>query len=113
SATLCRVKKPVSMVTSALRVDGRASRWTEHRVTRRVELIDAAIVAVKRHGTDVGMDQIAAIARTSKPVIYRYFTDKNDLYRAVGQRVIARVVEALAAIPHDSEPQTLMRASID
>jgi AcrR family transcriptional regulator len=117
SATLCLVKKPVSRVTGAIeaiaRIDGRASRWTEHRIARREELIDAAVAAVKEYGSEVGMDQIAAAARTSKPVIYRYFTDKNELYRAVGERVVAQVVDALRHVPHDSEPQALMRASID
>jgi AcrR family transcriptional regulator len=59
------------------------------------------------------MHQIAAAAHTSKPVIYRYFADKEDLYRAVAQRVIAQVVAVLSRVPHDSDPQTLMRASID
>jgi AcrR family transcriptional regulator len=127
SATLCLVKKPVSRVTDALeaiarsarraetavRVDGRSSRWAAHRITRREELIDAAVAAVRQFGSDVGMDQIAITARTSKPVIYRYFADKNDLYRAVGERVIAQIVAALRSVPHDSEPQALLRASID
>jgi AcrR family transcriptional regulator len=125
------VKKPVSRVTGAIeaiaqpirrttrgtehvaRIDGRASRWTEHRIARREELIDAAVAAVKEFGSEVGMDQIAAAARTSKPVIYRYFADKNELYRAVGERVIAQVVSALRHVPADSDPQALMRASID
>ncbi len=125
------MKKPVSRVTDAIeaiaspilrngrgpddpiRVDGRAARWTEHRVARREELIDAAVAAVRDFGSDVGMDQIAAAARTSKPVIYRYFSDKNELYRAVGQRVIAQVVTALRHVPVDSNPQALMQASID
>lgn len=124
------MKQPVSRVTEAIeaiagpirrggrdsdsiRVDGRAARWTEHRVARREDLIDAAVAAVRDFGSDVGMDQIAAAARTSKPVIYRYFTDKNELYRAVGQRVIASVVTALRHVPLDSDPQVLMQASID
>jgi AcrR family transcriptional regulator len=131
SATLSCVKKPVSRVTGAIealakpirhparghdhqpRVDGRASRWTEHRIARREELIDAAVAAVREFGSDVGMDQIAAAARTSKPVIYRYFTDKSELYRAVGERVIGQVVTALRNVPPSSDPQALMRASID
>jgi AcrR family transcriptional regulator len=135
SATLCLVKKPVSRVTDALeaiaqpirrtargiehgiehgtRVDGRAARWTEHRITRREQLIDAAVAAVREFGSEAGMDQIAAAARTSKPVIYRYFADKNDLYRAVGGRVIAQIVSALRGVPTDSDPQVLLRASID
>jgi len=116
------VKKPVSRVTEAVseaieaiapRIDGRASRWTQHRIERREELIDAAVAALKRYGSDAGMDQIAAVARTSKPVIYRYFADKNDLYRAVGERVIAQVVQVLRHVPPESDPQTLLRASID
>ena len=126
SATLGHVKKPVSRVTEAVtdavaeaieaigpRIDGRSSRWTQHRIARREELIDAAVAAVKKFGSDVGMDQIASAARTSKPVIYRYFADKNDLYRAVGDRVIAQVVQVLRHVPVDSDPQSLLRASID
>jgi AcrR family transcriptional regulator len=131
SATLCLVKKPVSRVTDALdalaepirrtahgiehaaRIDGRAARWTEHRKARREQLIDAAVAAVRQYGSEAGMDQIAAAARTSKPVIYRYFTDKNDLYRAVGQRIIAEVVTVLRNLPIDSDPQALLRTSID
>jgi AcrR family transcriptional regulator len=139
SATLCHVKKPVSRVTGALegvledalgaiaqpirrgprgtdeprRVDGRSSRWTEHRKARREELIDAALAAVQRFGSDAGMDQIAQAAHTSKPVIYRYFADKNELYRAVGERVIAQIVQALRTVPASSDPQSLLCASID
>jgi AcrR family transcriptional regulator len=60
------------------------------------------------------MDQIASVAKTSKPVIYRYFVDKNDLYRAVSQRVVKTVLttllEATAANP---EPRELMHAGVD
>ena len=45
--------------------------------------IDAAVARDQAARRRVGMDQIAADARTSKPVIYRYFADKTDLYRAV------------------------------
>jgi AcrR family transcriptional regulator len=112
------VKEPVSGVTEPAgaeppRVDGRSARWNEHRVARREELIDAAVAAIDRYGSEVGMDQIAAAARTSKPVIYRYFADKNELYRAVGKRVITRIVEALQGVPPEPDPRSLMLASID
>jgi AcrR family transcriptional regulator len=134
SATLCLVKKPVSRVTGALealeaiaqpirrttrpvelppRLDGRASRWTAHRTARREQLIDAALVAVDEFGSDVGMDQIAHTAHTSKPVIYRYFADKNELYRAAGERVIAEIVNSLRNVRPQSDPRALLRASID
>ena len=121
SATLSCVKEPVSGVTHATaaadpdepRIDGRAARWTEHRATRREELIDAAITAINELGSDVGMDQIAAAASTSKPVIYRYFTDKDELYRAVGSRVVRQIVVTLLGVRDDPDPQALLRASID
>lgn len=93
--------------------DGRSSRWDEHRAVRREQLIDAAILAVKQFGTDVGMDQIAASARTSKPVIYRYFADKNELYRAMGERIIGVIARALQRVQDRSDPQLMVKASID
>jgi AcrR family transcriptional regulator len=94
--------------------DGRSSRWAAHRATRRDELIDAAIVAISRHGAVVGMDQIASVAKTSKPVIYRYFIDKNDLYRAVSQRVVGNVLTVLLrATSTNPEPRELMHAGVD
>ncbi|MEP7179136.1 MAG: TetR/AcrR family transcriptional regulator [Pseudonocardiales bacterium] len=96
------------------RTDGRSSRWSAHRATRRDELIDAAVTAITQHGAGVGMDQIAAVAKTSKPVIYRYFTDKTDLYRAVSQRVVGDVlttlIQVMAAGP---PPRELIHASVE
>jgi len=56
--------------------------------------------ALRKHGPDVGMDDIAAEAGVTKPVLYRHFTDKSDLYLAVGKRgsqeLAARLRPALA-----------------
>ena len=96
------------------RVDGRSARWAAHRAARRTELIDAAIKAVSRHGATVGMDQIAAVAKTSKPVIYRYFADKDDLYRAITQRVVGQVLDTLATVLEGKpDPRELFHAGID
>lgn len=61
--------------------------------------MDATIRALTKHGPDVGMDEIAAEAGVTKPVLYRHFTDKSDLYLAVGQRgtemLLARMQPAL------------------
>ena len=103
----------MSAVT-ADRPDGRRSRWDSHRATRRDELIDAAIAAIGEHGAGVGMDQIASAARTSKPVIYRYFTDKTDLYRAVSERLVGRVLSTLLDVAAGNpSPRRLIHASID
>lgn len=98
----------------ARKPDGRSSRWTEHRAARREELIDAAIGAISQHGAGAGMDQIAAFAHTSKPVIYRYFADKFDLYRAVTQRVVGQVLATLAAVTATNPPaRELIHAGVD
>lgn len=94
--------------------DGRRRRWAAHRVTRREDFITAAIIAIGRHGATVGMDQIASVAKTSKPVIYRYFADKDDLYQAVSQRVVGQVLAALLAVTEgDPAPRELIYASVD
>jgi AcrR family transcriptional regulator len=66
--------------------DARRERWRAHREARREEFVDATIRALTKHGPEVGMDEIAAEAGVTKPVLYRHFTDKSDLYLAVGQR---------------------------
>ena len=67
--------------------DRRTSRWDAHRRTRRTELTDAAIAAIRLHGAGAGMDDVAAQASTSKTVVYRHFVDRTQLYMAVCARV--------------------------
>lgn len=75
---------PRYMTTSE---DGRATRWANHNATRRRELVEATLRAIRRHGHGVGMDDVAAHAGTSKTVIYRHFGDRAGLYAAVVESV--------------------------
>src|SRR5689334_2703808 len=75
--------------------DGRRDRWEDHRTQRRAELVAAAVTAVTRYGSDVDMEQVAAVAGVSKPVLYRYFADKAQLWTAVGEEVARVVIEAV------------------
>jgi AcrR family transcriptional regulator len=94
------------------RPDGRATRWAEHRLTRRAELVEATLRAVRRHGAGVGMDDIAAEAGTSKSVLYRHFADKAGLYLAVVEsvdRLIARDLDhALTTVASDDQAEALI-----
>jgi AcrR family transcriptional regulator len=67
--------------------DGRRARWTEHRRARREDLVAAAVEAVRAAGPDFAVDDVARSAGVSKTVIYRYFTDKDELVDAVLERI--------------------------
>ena len=102
--------------------DGRSTRWAQHRVDRREELVEATLRAIRQHGASVGMDDIAAAAGTSKTVFYRHFTDRAGLYHAVSDRVDSLILRDLgkalgeAGIPLAdvvASPQALIAAAID
>jgi AcrR family transcriptional regulator len=102
--------------------DGRSTRWDEHRQTRRKELVEATLRAIRQHGASVGMDDIAAMAGTSKTVFYRHFDDRSGLYAAVSERVDALILRDLATaigVTHgnlaeaSSPPRALVSAAID
>src|SRR3954464_13737281 len=93
--------------------DGRRSRWTEHRRARREELAAAAVEAVREAGPDFAVDDVARQAQVSKTVIYRYFSDKDELIDAVLERIsgavlLPRLLGELAE-PH-SEDRAGLRA---
>ena len=73
--------------TAEGKVDARTERWREHRKKVRSEIVDAAFRAIDRCGPNVSVREIAEEAGTAKPKIYRHFTDKSDLFQAVGERL--------------------------
>ncbi|WP_246036180.1 TetR/AcrR family transcriptional regulator [Sinomonas susongensis] len=98
---------------SAPAVDGRTARWANHREERRRDLIRAARRAVHRLGPEVPMEEIAATAGTSKSVFYRYFGDKAGLQAAMGEVVLARMQERIAAAARAAEsPYEGLRAMV-
>ena len=72
--------------------DGRRARWTEHRRARREELVGAAVEAVRLAGPDFSVDDVARSAGVSKTVIYRYFSDKDELINAVLERISSAIL---------------------
>lgn len=76
--------------------DGRAERWREHRIARRVHLVDSAMEAFESYGPDASLQQIAHVADMPKPKIYRHFDDKADLIAAVGERMRDLILEQMA-----------------
>jgi AcrR family transcriptional regulator len=70
-----------------VKVDARSERWREHRKKVRGEIVEAAFRAIDRLGPDLSVREIAEEAGTAKPKIYRHFTDKSDLFQAIGARL--------------------------
>ncbi|MBB5067476.1 TetR/AcrR family transcriptional regulator [Saccharopolyspora gloriosae] len=109
--------RPVKVVPSSPppeRGDARRERWREHRQARRAEFVEATVRAIGEHGADVGMDEIAAEAGVSKPVLYRHFHDKSDLYVAVGEWGSDLLMQRLAPeIAADGSPNERIRRMLD
>ncbi len=79
------------------------------RDARRAQVLTVALDLFAREGFHhVSMDDIAERAQVSKPVLYRHFPSKLDLYLAVvdhrGEALVAAVGAALAAADPD-DPQ--------
>jgi AcrR family transcriptional regulator len=84
---------------SARGADGRRERWNDHRARRRAVLVEAGVRAIDAYGPECSGEEIAATARVSRTVLYRYFRDKDDLCSAIscriGEIVIAELLEPL------------------
>ena len=102
------------MQTSHAVVDGRSTRWDDHRTARRDELVRAARRAVHHLGPDASMDEIATDAGTSKSVLYRYFADKHGLQAAVGRTVVEQMTATLtAAVASAPSARDALRVMVD
>ena len=83
---------------AAYPVDGRSTRWADHREARRAELLRVARRTVHHGGPDVSMEEIATAAGTSKSIVYRYFSDKTGLQIAVAEAVVLQIQGALEGV---------------
>ena len=74
----------------------------------------AVVTAVRARGAAVGMDDIAAESGVAKPVFYRYFADKADLFAAVGRMVAEEIVTDIgAALDWETAPRAMLTVGID
>jgi AcrR family transcriptional regulator len=92
----------------------RVDRWQQ----QRIELITAAQRAIRKKGPRVSMEEIAAEAGITKPILYRHFGDRAGLAKAIGEAVLlfstsedkADMLRRMAAFyPTASDPEELMR----
>ncbi len=73
-------------MAGSVKGDARKDRWSAHRDQRRALFVDAALRALDAEGPELLMDTVAAEAGVSKPVLYRYFSDKAELVAALAER---------------------------
>lgn len=91
--------------TSASQRDGRDARWEGHRAAKRRELVEATLRAIRKHGPSVGMDEIAAVANTSKTVLYRHLGDRCGVYRATVAAVDQLILTDLSEAARQASPR--------
>ena len=86
------------------------------REERREELLDAAERAIRRIGPHASMEDLAAEAGITKPILYSHFGDRAGLARALAERSGGRLVESLgdtmAAAALTREPREVVRAAM-
>lgn len=89
---------------------------SRRRPGRREELIAAALEVIRRVGPGASMQEMAAKAEITKPVLYRYFDDRDGLIASVTEHftedLIDRLMNALADAPAD-DPEEMIRMAIE
>jgi AcrR family transcriptional regulator len=83
------------------------------REQRRGQLLDAADRVIHRSGAAFSMDEIAAEAGITKPVLYRHFGDKDGLHEALTDRYIGELKQVLRPASESDDPRTRLAATID
>lgn len=86
---------------------------TLRRTRRRNELLDVADRVVQARGPGVSMDEIAAEAGITKPILYRHFGDKDGLYEALTRRYVDELASAIRPAVQAEEPRERLAAAID
>ena len=99
---------------SNMTVSSLGTARSSRREARRGELLDAADRAIRKGGPAVSMDEIAAEAGVTKPILYRHFGDKAGLSRALGERYLQLLLARLRqALEREKTPEGRLSATID
>lgn len=85
------------------------------RADRREQLLQAARhVFADRGFDDTSVDDVALIAGVTKPVIYRHFANKRDLYLSVLEEHLADLIRRLwVAMSTEADPRDRLRAGLE
>lgn len=94
-----------------VRGPGRPPRSDAERAAQRARLLDGAMAAVRRVGPDVSVDEMAAEAGVSKPVLYSAFGGKDGIADAIALELADRAERTLIAALATAGPLDLDRAA--
>lgn len=93
---------------------GRPRGPRRDREERRAELLDAAARAIRRIGPHASMDELAAEAGITKPILYSHFGDRAGLVRALAERVAGEVNRAvISQLTSKREPVEVLSSTIE
>jgi AcrR family transcriptional regulator len=100
----------------AVRRPGRPRRSDAEQAARRIALLYSAMAAVRRLGPDVSVEEMAAAAGVSKPVLHDEFGSKVGIAEAIALEVARRVegelIDRLAA-QAEIDPADAVRTIIE
>jgi AcrR family transcriptional regulator len=82
---------------------------------RRRQILDAAVDLILSSGhSGCTLEQVAAAAGVSKPLIYKYFPRRDDLMAAMLERELAELHgRGFEAIPADAPLERVIRATVE
>jgi AcrR family transcriptional regulator len=81
---------------------------------RRAELLEAATRVIRTQGAAASMDELAAEAGVTKPILYGHFGDRAGLASALAERFVNQVAGKLAAaFGAGGTPESQLRQSLD
>jgi len=82
---------------------------------RRSQILDAAVRLIVAGGhSGVSLEQVAAAAQISKPLIYKYFPKREDLLKALLEREFADLRgRGLNDVPRVIAPERIIRSTVE
>lgn len=104
------------MAVAEGRVDGRQSRWDEHKRLRRQAIIEAALEVLQNEGSsgDISVQQVAHQAGLHRTVLHRHFKDRADLDLAVQREISERAADVfLGAVQLDATAREIVHNVVD
>jgi AcrR family transcriptional regulator len=83
--------------------------------TRRADLLDAASRVIRRQGATASMEELAAEAGVTKPILYAHFGDRAGVASALAERFVDQVAERLttAFVAAGGAPEDSLRYGLD